>query len=78
MCVSLLEGGLAIPNGLHMLRATISFVLASTLILRMTDIDSTERDLVLRVGLRLAGDPLKAGVSTYERHNGFQILNVLS
>jgi hypothetical protein len=60
-----------------MLRPTSTLVFAATIIMQLAESDTEAQDAILRVGLRLAGDPRKPSVSTFPKHNGHQILNML-
>ena len=74
---SIAEGALALPDALHMLRPTSNLVFAATIIWQLSEPDHVDRDLVLRLGLRLAGKPGKEQVMLFARHNGLQIINML-
>ncbi|WRT67709.1 uncharacterized protein IL334_004681 [Kwoniella shivajii] len=73
----LMEGCLSHEKSLHMLRPTSPIVFAAAILLQLTGKEAKERDLILRVALRLAGDPRQEDVMTYATHNGYQILNML-
>ncbi|ODN77560.1 hypothetical protein L202_04730 [Cryptococcus amylolentus CBS 6039] len=73
----ILEGVLSHERALHMLRPTSVLVFVSTIVIQLTDREARERDLILRVGLRLAGEAGREEMKTFATHNGFQILNML-
>lgn len=73
----ILSGALALPDALHMLRPTSNLVFAATIVWQRSESDSPDRDLVLRLGLRLAGPPGEGQLMLFARHNGLQILNML-
>ncbi|OCF31718.1 hypothetical protein I316_06525 [Kwoniella heveanensis BCC8398] len=73
----LLEGCLSHERAMHMLRPTSPIVFAAAILLQLTKKDAPERDLILRVALRLAGEPKQGDIMTYAVHNGYQILNML-
>ncbi|WVQ95842.1 hypothetical protein IAU59_002941 [Kwoniella sp. CBS 9459] len=73
----LLEGCLSHERAMHMLRPTSPIVFAAAILLQLTSKDAPERDLILRVALRLAGEPKHGDIMTYAVHNGYQILNML-
>ncbi|WVF68285.1 hypothetical protein IAT40_003050 [Kwoniella sp. CBS 6097] len=73
----LLEGCLSHERAMHMLRPTSPIVFAAAILQQLTSKDAPERDLVLRVALRLAGEPKQGDIMTYAVHNGYQILNML-
>nr|XP_019013685.1 uncharacterized protein I206_01756 [Kwoniella pini CBS 10737]OCF52466.1 hypothetical protein I206_01756 [Kwoniella pini CBS 10737] len=75
--IELLEGCLSHKRAMHMLRPTSPIVFAAAILLRLTSKEAPERDLILRVALRLAGEPEKEDIVTYAVHNGYQILNML-
>ncbi|WWC57478.1 uncharacterized protein I303_100010 [Kwoniella dejecticola CBS 10117] len=76
LSIQMLEGALCHERALHMIGRTSALVFASTIILQLTEPDASSRDLILRVALRLAGDP-NQNLMTYEKHNGFQLINML-
>ncbi|WRT68793.1 uncharacterized protein IL334_005773 [Kwoniella shivajii] len=76
LAVQMLEGALCHERALHMIGRTSALVFAATIILQLTDPEAGSRDLILRVALRLAGDP-NQDLMTYEKHNGFQLINML-
>ncbi|WWC98256.1 hypothetical protein V866_005147 [Kwoniella sp. B9012] len=76
LAIQMLEGALCHERALHMIGRTSALVFASTIILQLTEPDARSRDLILRVALRLAGDP-NQDLMTYEKHNGFQLINML-
>ncbi|WVQ72840.1 hypothetical protein IAR50_002401 [Cryptococcus sp. DSM 104548] len=73
----ILEGALSHERALHMLRPTSVLVFVSTMVLQLTPRGARERDLILRVALRLAGEAGREEMKTFATHNGFQILNML-
>nr|XP_019049896.1 hypothetical protein I302_00315 [Kwoniella bestiolae CBS 10118]OCF28826.1 hypothetical protein I302_00315 [Kwoniella bestiolae CBS 10118] len=76
LAIQMLEGALCHERALHMIGRTSALVFAATIILQLTAPDAGSRDLILRVALRLAGDP-NQDCMTYEKHNGFQLINML-
>ncbi|WWC89880.1 uncharacterized protein L201_004808 [Kwoniella dendrophila CBS 6074] len=76
--IDILQGCLSHERAMHMLRPTSPTVFASAILLQLTTKEAPERDLILRVALRLAGEPNEQdGIMTYAAHNGYQILNML-
>ncbi|WVW82922.1 hypothetical protein I302_104936 [Kwoniella bestiolae CBS 10118] len=75
--IELLEGCLSHERSMHMLRPTSPIVFAAAILLQLTNKDAPERDLILRVALRLSGEPKQEDIMTYAVHNGYQILNML-
>ncbi|WWD09994.1 hypothetical protein V865_008126 [Kwoniella europaea PYCC6329] len=75
--IELLQGCLSHERSMHMLRPTSPIVFAAAILLQLTGKDAPERDLILRVALRLAGEPKQEDIMTYAVHNGYQILNML-
>ena len=74
--IELIEVALSHERATHMLRVTSPLVFACVMILRLTEPESPSRDLVLRLALRLAGEPGR-GVMTFSKHNGLQLINML-
>lgn len=74
--VCILECALKHDRSLHMLRPTSPVVFACTIVLQLSEPDHPARDMILRIALRLSGNP-RGEVMTYGKHNGFQILNML-
>lgn len=74
--IRMLEGALKHDRSLHMLRPTSPLVFACTIVLQLSEQDHPARNLILRIALRLSGNP-RGEVMTYGKHNGFQILNML-
>jgi hypothetical protein len=72
--VSIFEEALKYPYIPHLTLKSGPFVFAAGLILRLSD----RRDLVLRMALRMAGDPERPSLNTFVRHNGQQMLSLLS
>ena len=75
--LEMLENSLLHPLALHMLQGTATLVVCCAMVTRMTPQDAPSRDLLLRLALRLAGDPHKRATRTYFQHNGYQILNMI-
>ncbi|WWC60942.1 uncharacterized protein I303_103518 [Kwoniella dejecticola CBS 10117] len=75
--IDLLAGCLSHERAMHMLRPTSPIVFAAAILLQLTGKQAPERDLILRVALRLAGEPKQEDIMTYAVHNGYQILNML-
>ncbi|WWC88372.1 uncharacterized protein L201_003283 [Kwoniella dendrophila CBS 6074] len=76
LAIQMLEGALCHERALHMIGRTSALIFAATIVLQLTEPDASSRDLILRVALRLAGDP-NQDLMTYEKHNGFQLINML-
>lgn len=76
--VATLRDALALPHALHMLRPTTTLVFAATIIWQLSEADCLDRDMILQLGLRLAGGPSRREqVMLFARHNGLQLLNML-
>ena len=65
------------PMSMHMLRRTSLLVISSAIVLQMTPPGTPIRDIVLRMALRMAGNPRQDTLMTYTRHNGFQLMNMI-
>lgn len=69
----LFKVALEVPQTVHMTHRASIFTFVAAIILKLSD----RRDLVLRLALRMAGEPGKKYVPTFIRDSGNQMLAML-
>jgi hypothetical protein len=73
LSISIFKAALEAPQTVHMTHRASIFPFVAAIVLKLSD----RRDLILRLALRMAGEPGKPYVPTFIRDSGNQMLAML-